>query len=84
MQFNPDPKKQVYEVIFSLKLNKCTYPLVTLNNNIITTCPHHKHLGVVLDSKLDFSIYIEQKIRKCNKIIGLIRQLSVVSQEKPC
>ena len=34
-------------------------------------------MGVALDSKLDFSIHIEQKIRKYNKIIGLIRRLSV-------
>ena len=81
MQCNPDPKKQIYEVIFSLKLSKCTYPPVTLNN-IIATCPLHKHLGVVLDSKLGFSIYIEQKIKKCNKIIGLIRQLSVCLPRK--
>ena len=61
MQFNPDPKKQANEVIFSRKSNRCTYPPVTFNNNIIATCPHQKHLGVVLDSKLDFNIHIEQK-----------------------
>ena len=59
MQFNPDPKKQANEAIFSWKSNRCAYPPVTFNNNIITTCPHQKHLGVELDSKLDFSIHIE-------------------------
>ena len=73
VQFNPDPKKQGNEVTFSRKRNTCTYPPVTFNKNIIATCPHQKHLGVVLDSKLDFSIHIDQKIGKCNKIIGLIR-----------
>ena len=29
------------------------------------------------NSKLDLSIHIEQKIKKCNKIIGLIRRLSI-------
>ena len=47
------------------------YPPVTFNNNAITKCPHQKHLGLVFDSKLDFIIHIEQKIKKCNKIIGL-------------
>ena len=61
MQFYPDPKKQANEVIFSRKSNTCTYSPVTFNNNIITTCPHQKYLGVFLDSKLDFSIHIEQK-----------------------
>ena len=73
MQFNPDPKKQADEVIFSQKSNTCTYP----------TCPHQKHLGVVLDSKLDFRIHIEQTIRNCNKKIGLIRRLSVFLLRKP-
>ena len=31
----------------------------------------------VLDSLLDFSIHIEQNIKRCNKIIGLIRRLSI-------
>ena len=34
-------------------------------------------MGVVLDSKLDFRIHIEQKTGKCNKKIGLIRRFSV-------
>ena len=49
MQFNPDLKKQANEVIFSWRLNTCTYPPVTYNNNI-ATCSHQKQLGVVLDS----------------------------------
>ena len=76
MQFNTDTKKQANEVIFTRKSNRCTYPPVTFNNNIITTCPHQKYLGVVFCSKLDFSIHIKQKIRKCKQILGLIRRLS--------
>ena len=53
------------------------YPPVTFNNITITKCPHQKHLGVVLDSKPDFNIHIEQKTEKCNKIIELIRRLSI-------
>ena len=59
MQFNPDLKKQTNEFFFNY--NTCTYPPVTLNNNIIATCPHQNFLCVDLDSKLDFSIHIEQK-----------------------
>ena len=53
------------------------HPPVKLNNNNITRCFHQKHLGVVLDSNLNFNTHIDQKIKKCNKIIGLIRRLSV-------
>ena len=34
-------------------------------------------MGIVLDSKLDFKFHIDQKIKKCNKLIGLIRRPSV-------
>ena len=32
---------------------------------------------IVLDSKLDFKFHVDQKIKKCNKLIGVIRKLSV-------
>ena len=32
---------------------------------------------IVLDSKLDFKFHVDQKIKKCNKLIGLIRKFSV-------
>ena len=52
------------------------HPPVTFNNNTITKCPHQKHLGVALDSKLNVIIHIEQKTKNCNKIIARIRRLS--------
>ena len=30
-----------------------------------------KYLGLILDSKLDFNEHIDNKINKCNKIIGI-------------
>ena len=78
MQFNPDPNKQANEVIFSRKAtNNLSYPPVRFNNNDIVKCPDQKHLGIVLDSKLNFDSHINQKIKKCNKLIGVIRRLSV-------
>ena len=40
------------------------YQPVTFNNTNVTRCPRQKHLSVVLDSKPDFKIHIEQKIKK--------------------
>ena len=79
MQFNPDPNKQANEVIFSRKSNSNSfpYPPVKFNENNITKCSHQKHLGIVLDSKLNFNTHIDQKIKKCNKLIGLMKRLSV-------
>ena len=47
------------------------------NNDDIFKQPHQKHLGIVLDSKLNFNAHVDQKIKKCNRVIGLIRRLSV-------
>ena len=79
MQFNPDPNKQANEVIFSRKTssNNLSHPPIKFNKIDISECPHQKHLGIVLDSKLNFNAHVDQKIKNCNRIIGLIRQLSI-------
>ena len=79
MQFNPDPNKQANEVIFSRKSNSNSfpYPPVKFNENNITKCSYQKHLGIVLDLKLNCNTHIDQKIKKCNKLIGLMKRLSV-------
>ena len=79
MQFNPDPNKQANEVIFSRKTssNNLSHPPIKFNNNSISKCLHQKHLGIVLDSKLNFNDHVDQKIKKCNRIISLISRLSI-------
>ena len=79
MQCNPDPDKQANEVIFSLKFDLANvfHPPIKFNNNSIAKCPSQKHLGIVLDSKLNFNSHVDEKIKICNKLIGLIRKLSV-------
>ena len=42
----------------------------------ITRWSHQKHMGVVLDSNLNFNTHIDNENKKCNKMIGLIRWLS--------
>ena len=63
MQFNPDSKKQTNEDISSCKLvsNNLSRLPVKFNNSNITRCSHGKHLGVVLDSNLNFNTHIDQK-----------------------
>ena len=34
-------------------------------------------MDIVLNSKLDSKFHVDQKIKKCKKLIGLIRRLSV-------
>ena len=79
MQFNPDPNKQANEVIFSQKSisHNLSNPPNEFNERTITRYNHQKHLGIILDSNLNFNIDIDQKIKNCNKLIGRIRRFSV-------
>ena len=64
IQFNPDPNKQADKVNFSRKsnLNSFPYVFVKFSENNISKCSLQKHLGIVLDSKLNFSTHIDRKI----------------------
>ena len=76
MQFNPDSNKQANEVILSRKSKFFYYPPLTFNTNYVKKGPHKKHLGVILDSKFDFNIRIDNEIKKPHKIMGIIKRLS--------
>ena len=76
MQFNLDPKKQANGVIFSRESKAHSYLPLTFKNNDVKKYPHQKNLGIILDSKLDFDICIDNKIKKCYKIFGIIKRLS--------
>ena len=75
MRFNPDPKKQAQEVIFSRKINKIDHPPLYFNENLVKSSSTQKHLGMILDTKLDFSLHLKNVQNKVNKTIGLLRKL---------
>ena len=54
MFFNPDPPKPAQEVIFSIKKKTQTHPAISLNNIQVEKVPYQKHLGILLDEKLNF------------------------------
>ena len=74
MRFNPDPKKQAQEVIFSRKISKIDHPPLYFNENLLKSSTQ-KHLGMILDTKLDFSLHLKNVQNKVNKTIGLLRKL---------
>ena len=82
MHFNPDPSKQGNEVILSRKSSTLPHSSLKFNNNDLSKCSHQKYLGIVLDSKLDFNIHIEQKIKRCNKIIRFMGRLLILLPRK--
>ena len=74
MTFNPDPNKQVQEVIFSRTIKKTSHPL-SFNNNSIEEVQFQKHLGVYLDDKLDFREHLQNIFKKVRRTISLLRKL---------
>ena len=78
MSFNPDPNKQAVEILFSKMHEKGNYPPLNFNGDNVQTAVSQKHLGLVLDSKLDFNERINNKINKCNKIIGIMKNYEQV------
>ena len=57
-------------------------PNKKLGDEIISTKSEHKHLGLILDSKLNFKSHIREAVVKVRRGIGLLKYLSkYVSKE---
>ena len=56
IQFNPDKNKQGIQVIFSQKKDAIIHPTVFFNGSEVAVKTEHKHLGMILDSKLSFQV----------------------------
>ena len=84
MQFNPDKNKQAIQVIFSQKRTKPVHPPIFLNESEVKTKDEQKHLGMILDSCLNFNSHVREKIISARRGIGVIRYLSTyVSRHVP-
>ena len=59
MKFNPDPKKQTQEVISSSKINKIDHTPLYFNENFVKSSPTHKHLAMVLYTKLNYNLNLK-------------------------
>ena len=75
MLFNPDPSKPVQEVLFSRKKKAQSHPIISLNNIQVEKSSNQKHLGLILDEKLNFKQHIDSAISKINKGIAVIKKL---------
>ena len=64
MEFNPDPSKQATEVIFSCMKSSPNHPQLVFNGTIVAKVNSHKHLGLILDSRLPFEKHLNEKISK--------------------
>ena len=59
MNLNPDSTKQAQKVIFSRKLQNTNHPCLSFNHDTVSLTDSQKHLGIVLDSRLDFNKHLE-------------------------
>ena len=48
LEFNPDPLKQVTEVLFSCKNNVQNHPQIMFNGTVVAKVEEQKHLGLTL------------------------------------
>ena len=81
MLFNPDPTKTAHEVIFSKKKITQTHPIISLNNIQVERVPYQKHLGILLDEKLNFKQHVDNAILKMNKSMFLIKNSDIAYHE---
>ena len=83
MSVNPDPSKHAKEVIFSRKIQKMCHPSIYFNNKSVKQVPPQKHLGMILDNKLNFQEHLKNILNKVNKITGLLRKLQNILPREP-
>ena len=76
MQFNPDVTKQAIQVIFFQKRDKPIHPPIYFNESEVSSKQEQKHLGMILDSRLNFQGHAREKIVSAGRGIGVIRYMS--------
>ena len=77
MIFNPDVSKQAQEVVFSRKGITTNHATVYFNNDPVIRENFQKHFGLFLDSKLNSSGHINEKIKKATKSVNVIRKINL-------
>ena len=61
-------------MIFSRKINQDHSPLY-FNQNLVKSSSTHKHLEIIFDNKLDFSLHLKNVQNKINKTVKSLRKL---------
>ena len=78
MVFNPDTSKQAQETVFSRKANASNRGTVYFNDAPVIRENIQKHLGLFLDSKLNFFDHINEKIKKATEGVNVIRKMNLL------
>ena len=83
MSFNPEPSKQAQEVTFTRKLQKKGYPPLYFNDSSVKETCNQKHLGMLLDFRLDFQEHWKSLVEKVNKTVALLRKFQNILPRSP-
>ena len=75
ISFNPDPSKQVQELIFNRKTKRLNQPPLVFNNNNVSKDFSQKQLSVVLDFKLTFEEHLKYVLVKVNNAVSFLPKL---------
>ena len=73
---NPDKNKQAIQVIFSQKRDRSAHPLLYFNRSEVVLKHEQKHLGMILDSELNFHNHAKEKVVSARKATGVVRFMS--------
>ena len=76
MCFNPDPSKQAVQLVFSRKRKNIDRPILYFDNLEVKSVNEHKHLRLIMDTKLTFASHINDKLSKARKGIGILKSLN--------
>ena len=68
MLFNLDSSKQAQEIVLSRKRRATNHGSISFNNMIIKRKNALKHLGLLLDVRLNFVEHISAQIKNANKV----------------
>ena len=75
MLFNPDSSKSGLRSAIFKKKRTQVYLTISLNNVQVEKVSHQKHLGILLDHKLNFKQHVDSAISKVSKGISVIKEL---------
>ena len=60
-------KKPAQEVLFSRKNSNITHPIIHFNNVQVQRANQQRHLGIILDEKLNFKNHIDKVLTKVSR-----------------
>ena len=75
MLINSDANKPAQEVLFSRKKETQNDPNASLINIQVERVSHRKHLGIIIDEKLNFKEHINSTILKVNRGLAVLKKL---------